>query len=85
MEFSWDMWKTDTDDDGDERTATVLATIANSIDSNIQVTTDWPSKHPSGRMPVLDLELWIEEYDGIPKVNYSFYKKSVASEYIMMK
>ena len=79
MEFSWDLWKSDTKEDGDERTATVLATIANSIDSNIQVTTDWPSKHPSGRMPVLDLELWIDYYEGIPKVEYTIMKRSAVS------
>ena len=41
----------------DERTANTLADIANSLEKNIQFTTDCPSRNVNGRMAVLDLEV----------------------------
>jgi hypothetical protein len=38
--------------------------IANSIDPNVQFTVDVPGNHDSGRIPVLDLEMWIEIEEG---------------------
>ena len=66
MVFSWETWRSDSDTDGESRTASVLAGIANRINKSIQVTTDFPSKHPNKRMPVLDLVLWTEIVNGIP-------------------
>ena len=43
-----------------ERTIRILKEIADSIDKNIQFTTDVPDNHPDGKMPVLD----IKEYHG---------------------
>ena len=44
------------DDKSDEiRTAEILVNIANTIDPNIQLTRDVPSKNLNNRMPVLDL------------------------------
>ena len=37
--------------------------IANEIHKSIQITIDYPSNHMNGRMPVLDLEQWIEEVE----------------------
>ena len=85
MTFSWKTWEEDNDSDYEARTIAVLASIANSINPSIQVTTDCPSNNVSGRMAVLDLELWVEEVNGVPRVMYSFYKKPIASKFTIMK
>ena len=36
-------------------------------------------------MAVLDLEMWVDVSDPVPKVVYSFYKKKIASVYTVMK
>ena len=67
MMFSRKTWEDDAELDDEARTVSVLAAIANSIHPNIQVTTDHPSKSENGRMAVLDLEMWVDVSDGIPK------------------
>ena len=47
----------------DERTMKKLQEIGNSIHPSIQVTVDYPSNNPNGRMPVLDTEHWLEEVE----------------------
>ena len=59
----------------DETTAIVLRSIANSIMPMIKMEEDFPSNHPSGKLPILDLEVWIE--DG--EVRHHFYKKRMAN------
>ena len=59
----------------DETTAIVLRSIANSIMLMINMEEDFPSNHPSGKLPILDLEVWIE--DG--EVRHHFYKKRMAN------
>ena len=62
MVFDAELARTDTSLD-DERTATVISQIANSIETNIQFTVDYPSRNENGRMAVLDLEIWIQDYN----------------------
>ena len=70
------------DDKPDEiRTAEILVNIANTIDPNIQLTWDVPSRNINNRMPVLDLELWVK--DNV--IYHSFYKKKVSSQYTILK
>lgn len=69
----------DTQENSDVRTMRVLSEIANSIDGHIQTTYDCPSLKTSGRMPVLDLCIWVS----INKVQHSFYQKPMASPYII--
>ena len=57
-----------------------------SIDEDIQLTWDAPGNNQSGRMPVLDLEIWMEkDQEGTSKIRFSFYEKPMASEYVIMK
>ena len=35
--------------------------IANDIHSSIQLEIDVPSNHNDGKMPILDLKVWLEE------------------------
>ena len=41
---------------GDERTMSVFGEIANTIDQDIEVEVDFPSKH-EGWMPILDMQM----------------------------
>ena len=43
----------------DARTFSILADIANSIDTDIRMTFDVPSFHSNQRLPVLDMELFV--------------------------
>ena len=80
MVYDAELARTDTSCD-DERTASVISQIANSIENNIQFTVDYPSRNENGRMAVLDLEIWIQDYKGRQMVTHSFYKKKVASPF----
>ena len=63
----------------------IIAEIANTIQDEIQVTVDWPEANDDGRMPVLDMKVWIDMSQGIPRIAYSFYKKKVASKFTILK
>ena len=73
----------------DGRVMTYIKRIANKIHESIQVTIDYPSNHMNGRMPVLDLEQWIEEVEveGTSKyqILHSHYMKNIASQNIVHK
>ena len=49
--------------------------IANELDDDNQLTMDVPSLNESGKLPVLDLKVWVEENI----VRHSFYSKPMAS------
>ena len=65
----------DADVPADERTARFLKTVANTILPMIQMEHDCPSNHPSGRLPILDLGVWIEN----GRIYHQFFKKPMAS------
>ena len=73
----------DEDSEDDYRTFSLLASIANSIDEDLQFTYDVPSNHKSNRVPIMDLEVWIEythpEYPH-GKLMFSHYEKPTASK-----
>ena len=68
---------------------TFIKNIANKIHKSIQVTIDYPSNYTNGRMPVLDLEQWIEEVEveGNSKyqILHSHYMKNIASQNVINK
>ena len=73
----------------DGRVMTYIKKIANKIHESIQVTIDYQSTHMNGRMPVLDLEQWMEEVEvkGTSKyqILHSHYMKNIASQNIVHK
>ena len=54
--------------------------IANGIDKDIQMEFDVPSLHREGRLPVLDLHLFIK--DNVVKT--SFFSKPISSPYTIL-
>ena len=85
MIFSDEQEILDMDKCDSQRTSKIIADIANSIDSRIQVTTDYPEANSDGRMPVLDLKIWVDKNNDIPRISYSFYKKPIASPFTILK
>ena len=79
----------------DERTMNVMVDLANTINANIVMTGDCPSKHESGRVPMLDLAIFMEDQQhevnttigrfkvSVEQVSYGFYKKPMASKLIL--
>ena len=49
----------DQDVPADERTAKFVKSVSNSIAPMIRMEEEYPSNHPAGRMPILDLEVWV--------------------------
>ena len=45
---------------------------------------DVPSQHQSGKLPVLDLQVWVEEVEGVPQVMFEFYKKPMKSDTLLL-
>ena len=45
------------------------------------MTYDVPENHPDGRMPVLDMKIWVK--DNV--IYHTFYKKDVSSRYTVLK
>ena len=65
---------------GDTRTAKVVRDIANSICGMIQMEEDTPSQHQTKRLPILDLEVWVQE----GQVKHQFFRKSVSTRKMVM-
>ena len=55
--FSAAQQRRDQDLKPSEKTISVMEDIANSINGNIQVTSDSPETNSDGKMPVLDLKI----------------------------
>ena len=83
MEFTQDQNQDDSEGD-QRRTMRILREIADTIDENIQFTTDTPVDHQDAKMPVLDIKVWIDTIDDTPVLLHTFYKKPVASRYTIL-
>ena len=67
---------------GDVVTARVISDVANQIEDDIVMTFDAPSMNEDGRMPVLDLKVWMTEDF---HVKFKFYEKDMASKVTILK
>ena len=66
----------------DKDTANILCGLANTIAPGmIKMEVDYPSNHHNGRLPILDLEVWVDEDN---KVLHQFYKKSMATTMVVL-
>ena len=80
MIFNRDQVDSDSLISDDERTMSILCSIANTI-SEIQFTFDSPSRNQSGFVPILDVQMKIVNN----RVVYLFYKKPCASPFTLLK
>ena len=65
----------------DERLARVLKEIANTIMPEIQMEDDFPSRNSDGKLPILDMKVWMDSQDGC--ILFEHYEKSMACKKIM--
>ena len=74
------------EDDGvppDERTMRVIQQVASYIHPSIRSTIDCPSRHPDGKMPSLDVKMWIEEIDYQKKILYEHFEKGITTKAVI--
>ena len=71
----------DLDTPADERTMREVVHLANSISNMVQFTGDCPSLNHSKKMPLLDLQVWV---DG-NKLLWEHYRKPMANPLVMME
>ena len=68
----------------DERTMNIFKAVGESIHESVKLTIDFPSKHTDGKMPSLDLKLWLEEREGGRiTLMYEHYEKDISSKYVI--
>ena len=79
----------------DARTTKLMVELANQIHPNIVMTGDYPSNYAHNKVPMLDLEIFMEkkeaevDYNGekhtleIEQVCFTFFKKTMASKLIL--
>ena len=67
----------------DERTMKLLQSIANSIHPSIRMTIDYPSKYADGKVPMLNVKLWMEEVEGRRLILYEHYEKEMATKMVI--
>ena len=68
---------------GDKRTMEVIKSVGNSIHWSIQLEIDYPSNHNDGKMPSLDLKLYVRDIQGSQKIVHEFYAKDVSSKAVV--
>ena len=60
----------------DERLSNILKTIANEVHEDIKMEDDHPGRHEDKKMPILDMNVWMDD-DGF--LVYQHYQKPIAS------
>ena len=60
----------------DVRSMAAIVAVANTLDPNLQFTSDCPSQHQNGKLPILDIQVWVE--DG--KVCHTLYRKEFTAQ-----
>ena len=63
----------------DQYTFKILSQIADTLDPAIKTVFDVPSLHNNGKLPILDLNIWVEG----GQIRHQFYKKEIASKYLI--
>ena len=81
LEVVEDQIEIDREKEIDEITMTVFGEIANSVEPNIEVEVDYPSKHEDKMMPILDMKMAITNEN---EVKYMFYRKPQSNRFTMM-
>ena len=67
------------EEEDDERLARVLRDIANDVMECIKMEADWPTKNPKKKLPILDMEVWMEN----GTILYSHYEKPMSCKSVI--
>ena len=68
------------EDDDDKTVAKELTEIANQIIDGIKMACDLPSNHTNMKLPILDMEVWLDEEGN---VLHNHYEKKVSSKLVI--
>ena len=74
---------TDEEEEADKRTMNLIKQIGNDIHPSIQLEVDYPTKYPDGKMPILDLKVWIEQTERGSRILHEFYMKPMATKTVI--
>ena len=69
---------------GDIRTMEEMTKMANSIIPIIKWTNDCPSANPGGKMPILNLKVWIQGDVGEQRICFEPYRKPMAARTLIL-
>ena len=69
----------------DKFTGELLREVANSVIPMLKFEEDVCSNHYDGRLPILDLKVWIEKSEKETKINHTFYRKPMATKFTLME
>ena len=75
----------------DERTMVLIKQVGNDIHPSIQLEVDYPSKHQDGKLPILDLKVWVEsrkkkregQVGKVSVITYEFQSKCMAAKAVI--
>ena len=86
IEIVEELIERDMEEPGDKRTFEIVRQVGDSLEEMIKLTADYPSNHVTGRVPILDMEVWISrDEEGVSKIRWSFYEKKMKNRFLMMK
>ena len=64
----------------DQRLAEILKEIADDVMPCIKMEADWPTKNEDGKLPILDMKVWLS---GKGEILYQHYEKPMASKTVL--
>ena len=67
--------------EADIRTMREVVKMGSSLDTTIQLTGDCPSANENGKMPLLNLEVWVDNN----KLMYENYRKPMSNQLLMLE
>ena len=67
----------------DKRTMLIFQAVAKHIHPSIKLTIDCPSEHADGKVPMLDVKMWIAKIDGKRRILYEHYEKQMATKAVV--
>ena len=67
----------------DKRTMLVLQEIASHIHPSIRLTIDYPSNNTDGKVPMLNVKMWIEDINARRQIMYEHYEKPMSTKAVI--
>ena len=86
----WEEEDQERGEEGEVRMMREVQKLANSVETDIQLTVDTPSQNKDGKLPVLDLKMWIETRrtehgQDVQEIMYQFYEKEMVAPRVINK
>ena len=61
----------------------IIKLIGNDVYPSIQLEVDCPSNYDDGKLPILDLRVWIDTINGHNRILHEFYSKEISSKAVI--